>query len=69
MLEQLKSDPQTHMYLESVLPREYHKHIYMATPLYVFKKAKNGAFARKKNEATGLKLGMQTQLDSANYMW
>ena len=40
--------------------------------LYSKKKKKkmgqNSTFARKKNGATGLKLGMQTQLDSANSM-
>ena len=44
--------------LESVSSGECHKHIYMATPLSVFKeKAKNSTFARRKNGgATGLKL-------------
>ena len=40
----------------------------MATPLSVFKKVKNGTLARKRNGAIGLKLGMQTQLDSSNNM-
>ena len=82
MLEQLKLDPQTHIYiyvyiyihiytykyLELVSLREHHQHTYVAICLSVFKKAKNGTLARKKNGATGLKLGMQTQLDSANNM-
>ena len=50
--------PTIHIYLESVSPEERDKHIYM----YFFK-TKNGTFVRKKNGATGLKLGMQTQLD------
>ena len=40
MLEQLKLDPLTHIYLESVLPEEHHEHVYMATPIYTFKKKK-----------------------------
>ena len=62
--EWLKLDPQTHIYLESVSPRERLKHVYIAIPLSVIKKAKICTFARRKN---GLKLGMQT-LDSANNM-
>ena len=43
-------DPQTHIYLELVLPEERHENVYMATPLSVFKKKpKNGTFARKKD--------------------
>ena len=41
---------------ESVSPGECYKHIYMATPLSVEKKAKNGIFFQKKDGATGLKL-------------
>ena len=36
-------------------------------PFYIKKRAKNGNFARK-NGVTGLILGTQTQLDSANNM-
>ena len=68
MLERLKLDPQTHIYLESLSPGERHKHIYMATPHSVLIIAKSGTFARKKNGATDLKLNMQTQLDSTNNM-
>ena len=43
------------IYLESVSPEECHEHVYMATPLSVFQKDKNGSFVRKENGATGLK--------------
>ena len=36
--------------------------------VFVFKKAKNGILARKIHGATGLKLGMHTQLDSGSNM-
>ena len=36
--KRMELDPQTHIYLESVSQGEHHKHIYMATPLRVFKK-------------------------------
>ena len=55
MLEQFKLDPQTHIFRISVT-RESYKHIYMATPLSVLKKAKNGTLPEKNNGATGLKL-------------
>ena len=43
--------------------------VFTATAFSVFKKnVKNGTFARKRNGATSLKLGMQTQLDSSNNM-
>ena len=42
-------DPQTHIYLESVLPGKSYKHIYMATSLSV-KKPKKGILPEKRVE-------------------
>ena len=48
-------------------PGERHEHVYMATPLSIFKKNQRWYFLQeKKNGATDLKLGMQTQLDFTN---
>ena len=46
-LEQLKLDPQIHIYLESVSPGKHYEHVYMATPTSVFLKI--GTFCQKKN--------------------
>ena len=35
--KRMELDPQTHIYLEIVSPREHDKHIYMVTPLSVLK--------------------------------
>ena len=42
--------PQTHIYLQSVLPWEFCRPIHMALLLSVLKKAKNGTTAIKKME-------------------
>ena len=74
-------DPQTHIYmyvyiymyiyLESILPGERYKHIYMATPLSVLKNiyTKNGTSARKKKLSYRPKILVCTQLHSANNIW
>ena len=55
--EKMELDPQSHIYLESVSPGERHKHIYMATPLLVFKKKKpKMVLLPENNGATGQKL-------------
>ena len=55
---------------ESVSPGEHFKYVNMTTLLSVLKKAKNDTFSRKKIGATGLKLGMHTQLNSGiNMGW
>ena len=46
----MELDPQTHIYFESMLPGEYHKHIYMATPHSVFKMPKIVLLPEKKKE-------------------
>ena len=53
ILEQLKLDSQTH--LETGSSGECCKHVYMTTPLSVFKE-KRRYFTGKKDEDTGLKL-------------
>ena len=46
----IKLDTQTHIYLESVSSGVRHKHIYMATPLSIFIKAKNGILPETRME-------------------
>ena len=78
MLERLKLDPQTHIYLELVSPGEVFKYVLGLVPHPCIqekppppkKKKKKKKKVRKKDGATGLKLGMQTQLDYAiNMGW
>ena len=69
-LEKLKLDRQIHLYLELVSPRECQKHIYVATLLSVFKKAKNGTFARKKEWSYRSKtLACRHNLTANNMGW
>ena len=50
--------------------RGHFKHIYMAIPLPVFKRSQNGSSTREMLGATGIKLGMSTQLDcESNIVW
>ena len=57
---------QIHIYLESV---SWGGGGGMHTSFCIQNKmTKNGTFIKKKNGATGLKFGMETQLDSANNM-
>ena len=70
MLEWLKLDPQTHIYVDQCHPAgDVISISIMAAPLSVLKREPNMVlFPEKMNRATGLKFGMQTQLGSSTNM-